>query len=372
MGNGLVRVLGVVRLGHHLVGGLVVGGNGLMLHDRYGHVRCLVVNRLVMDGGLVVDGSLMAGGNNVSSLVVNSGMLVEVGQMSSLVMAGSDSGVVSSGAVMGSSDVVRLCMSGDSGLVLNVDGVLDMVHGGVSWCLVMSGVRALDVVRLGHHLMGGCRHVRCFMVGSLMDDGVLVEVSQMTGLVDGGGNVVGLLVMDRSDNVARSLMVHRGDSLMMGRHRVMENRRVQMVRILMGNSLMVDWGSNVVGLLVMDWGSLVMDRGGNVVGLLMMDWGSNVVRCFSMLGLMMDRSDSMVDSHGRLVVRSLNIVHRSVVTRSFGVSVGGLVMRCLVMDGARMLSVVRLGHHFVSGLVVGSNGHVSHDRYGHVRCLVVN
>ena len=86
---------------------------------------------------LVVSG----GGDNMRRLVVDWG---------DSVVNGSDSLVVSRGSVMGTSHVVRLLVVSNGGLVLNVDGVLDVVHGGVDQRLVMSDMRVLGVVRLGH------------------------------------------------------------------------------------------------------------------------------------------------------------------------------------------------------------------------------
>lgn len=285
------------------VGRSVVGSNLVMNN---GH--------LVVDNSLVVRGLVMDGDDNVSSLVVHSRVLVEVSQVSSLGMSNymrclvvdggsnvmgclvvdrGDSGVVSSCTVMSASNVRGFVMGNDGGLMLNMDGVLDVVHRGVSSGLVMSDVRVLGVVRLGHFLVNGLvmssnrhvldnghRHVGSLVVDwHFVNDGVLVEMSQMSGLmVDWGSDVMGrFFVMDRSGNVVRSLMVHRSDCLVMCWHGVMENRRVQMVRILMGNnSLVVDWrgnvvrcfmvgrGSNMMDLLVMRY--LVVDSGGNVVG----------------------------------------------------------------------------------------------------------
>ena len=288
-----VDVALVVLVGRGVVT-LVMGTSGVSvsLTDMSAGVRvvALVVSCLLVMRDLVVDSSndlVMDWDGNMRSLVVcyNGGVLVEVGQMSGLGVVDGSSNVlgclvmrrgcndvpgclvmrlgsndVLDSLMMRSSDVSRLVMGSDS-LVLSMDGVLHVVDRGVSGDLDMSGMNLLSVMRLRHLLVGwlvvsGNRHVlhdrhghvRGLVVhwDSLVVGGtgsVLVKVSQMLGLV-----------VHRGGNVDGSLMVHRGDDLLVvyGKSGV-ENRRVQMVRILVS---------------------------GNVVsGLSVMDGSSNMVRC---------------------------------------------------------------------------------------------
>ena len=314
MGTSGVRVLSAdmaasVSIGNDGMGGFVVRG----LVVDWGNNMSSNMSSLVVDGS----------SNVMRSLVMNSGVLVEVSQVSSLgmsrnvrclvvdwgsdvvrgdlVMGGGDGGVVSRGTSMSTGNVMRLDLGVDGSLVLNMDGVLNVMHGGVGLNLVVSGgVRSLvvdwgsNVVNRGNLVMSRSDSVVNWSSnvmsgnGLVVSGGVLVEVSKMSSLVVG--------------SCVRCLVVNRDG--------VVQNRRVQMVRIL--NINVVNGSSDVMRSLVMDGSgnvvrSFMMHRSGNVRGLVM-DWGSDVMGLFVMdrgfmmdgsnvLGLVMDGCSLVVDSH---------------------------------------------------------------------------
>ena len=151
------RVLGVVRLGSLLVGGLVMGSNGNVANNGHGHVRCFVMGGLVVRDGLVLDGDLVMN----DSLVVDWGSLVMDGD---LVVRGNlvhllsheflekrlgDFNVLDvSGLVSGLLVNDRCLVMGGSDLMLRGTHVPDLGLGSVLRCLDVADSRLLDIAGL--------------------------------------------------------------------------------------------------------------------------------------------------------------------------------------------------------------------------------